>query len=63
MAKNISLMDNSKIKEPNTYISSKHFMEFIKARSIEMGHSIGVDYGEGYLSSKKIGIKSLLQII
>ncbi len=54
---------NSKIKEPNTYISSKHFMKFIKARSIELGHSIGVDHGEGYLSSKKIGIKNLLQII
>ena len=54
---------NSKIKEPDTYISSKHFMKFIKARSIELGHSIGVDYGEGYLSSKKIGIKNLSQII
>ena len=54
---------NSKSIEPESYISSKHFIEFIKSRSIELGHSIGVDYGEGYVTSKKIGISNLSQIL
>ena len=52
-----------KSKEPESYISSKHFMNFIESRSIEFGHSIGVDYGEGFKSSKKIRIKNLFNIL
>ncbi len=43
--------------EPDSYISSPDFLEFIRARSMEMGHKIGVKYGEGYQTQKTIGLK------
>ena len=45
--------------EPQTYISSPEFWEFISARAQEFGHSGGFKYGEGFIKSKQIGIKSL----
>jgi len=35
-------------KEPASYISSPDFLAFIEARAQEMGHKIGVKYGEGF---------------
>jgi N-acetylglucosamine malate deacetylase 1 len=49
-------------KEPESYISSPEFLDFIKSRSAEMGHKIGVKYGEGFTKSKTIGVKSLFDI-
>ncbi|MGL4631671.1 MAG: bacillithiol biosynthesis deacetylase BshB1 [Leadbetterella sp.] len=49
--------------EPSSYISSTEFIEFVEARSKEMGHKIGVAYGEGFLSSKKIQINNLLDLV
>lgn len=48
---------------PETYISSKHFMDFIKSRAQTMGHIIGVDYGEGFVAARTPGVKSLYDII
>lgn len=51
--------------EPQTYISSPEFLESIIARARNMGKKIGVKYGEGFLSEKKLGIRNfdaLLQI-
>lgn len=42
--------------EPQSYISSPEFLEFIKARAEEMGHSIGVKYGEGFNSKRALGV-------
>ena len=52
-----------KSKEPKSFISSKEFMNFINSRAIEMGHSIGVVYGEGFTSENKLQINSLDSII
>ncbi len=41
-------------KEPNSYISSPDFLSFIQARAQEMGHKIGVKYGEGFQSQKTL---------
>ncbi len=49
--------------EPQTFISSPEFLEFIKARAIEFGHRIGVKYGEGFTSSSTPGITDLLSIV
>ena len=49
-------------KEPNTYISNPGFLKMIEARATEMGHSIGVRYGEGFVTRKWIGVKSLFDI-
>lgn len=40
--------------EPASYISSPDFLAFIEARAQEMGHKIGVKYGEGFQSQATI---------
>jgi bacillithiol biosynthesis deacetylase BshB1 len=46
--------------EPASYISSPDFLNFIQARGMEMGHKIGVKYGEGFQSQKTLEVKSLI---
>ncbi|MFL2996682.1 MAG: bacillithiol biosynthesis deacetylase BshB1 [Cytophagales bacterium] len=48
-----------KSNENDSFISTKEFMDFIKSRSIEMGHSIGVKHGEGFTSENKLKLTSL----
>ena len=45
--------------EPNTYISSPMFMQAVEARAKEMGHLIGVQYGEGFISERPLRINDL----
>jgi len=44
---------------PQTYISSPEFLDSVIARARNLGKQIGVKYAEGFLSEKKIGIRSL----
>ncbi|MES1214335.1 MAG: bacillithiol biosynthesis deacetylase BshB1 [Bacteroidota bacterium] len=44
---------------PQTYISSPDFLDSIIARARMLGKRIGVKYAEGFISEKKIGIRSL----
>jgi N-acetylglucosamine malate deacetylase 1 len=46
-------------KEPESFISSEGFLEFIEARAKEFGHSIMVKYGEGFTVERTIGINDL----
>ncbi len=48
--------------EPDTFISTPEFMEFIIARGKELGHSIGAMYGEGFTVEKNIGVKNLFNL-
>lgn len=48
---------------PNTYISSPEFLRFIEARALEYGHAIGVTYGEGFTTERRIGVKNLFDLI
>lgn len=50
-------------QEPQTFISSPEFLQFIEARAKEMGHSIGVKYGEGFTKIRNIGVKNLFDLI
>ena len=50
-------------KEPSTFISGNSFLEFVKGRAKELGQQIGVDYAEGFISNKLIGVKSFDGII
>lgn len=45
--------------EPASYISSPDFLQFIQARAQEMGHKIGVKYGEGFQAVGPLEIKVL----
>jgi bacillithiol biosynthesis deacetylase BshB1 len=49
---------NPNSNEPNTFISSDSFLAFIKGRAKEFGQQIGVQYAEGFISEKMIGIQS-----
>lgn len=49
--------------EPVTYISTPDFLRMLEARAIEMGHAIGVKYGEGFTARRWVGIKSLSDLI
>lgn len=44
---------------PQTYISTPEFLEGIIARARLMGKRIGVNYAEGFVSQKSIGVKNL----
>ena len=49
--------------EPETYLTSPVFMEFLNARSREFGHKIGAKHGEGYTTTKTIGVKDLFDLM
>lgn len=49
--------------EPQTYISSPGFLQSIIDRSRQLGKVIGVDFAEGFISDKTLGIKSFNSFI
>jgi len=49
--------------EPQTYISTPDFLDSVIARARMLGKRIGVKYAEGFISEKKIGIKTLNALI
>lgn len=49
--------------EPDTYISTPEFFESITARARLMGKKIGVTYGEGFTSAKRVGIRNFDSLI
>lgn len=54
---------NPDLDEPETYISSKTFLDGIIARAMMLGKRIGVKYAEGYVSKKIIGFNNFDSII
>jgi bacillithiol biosynthesis deacetylase BshB1 len=44
---------------PQTYISTSAFLESVIARARVIGKKIGVEYGEGFNTEKRLGIKNL----
>lgn len=49
-------------KEPQSFISSAEFLDFIEARSREFGHSINSKFGEGFTVEKMIGVRDLFDL-
>ncbi|EOZ98983.1 LMBE-RELATED PROTEIN [Indibacter alkaliphilus LW1] len=49
-------------KEPESFISSSGFLDFIEARGREFGHSINVKYGEGFTVERMIGIEDIFDL-
>lgn len=54
---------NPESKEPDTPISSKDFLDFLEARSLQFGRSIGVRYGEGFTVKRPVGTKDLTLLL
>lgn len=50
---------NSDSGGPQTYISTPDFLDAVIARARMLGKRIGVKYGEGFITEKKIGIRNL----
>ena len=50
---------NGSADGPQTYISTPDFLDSIIARARMLGKRIGVKYAEGFITEKKIGIRSL----
>jgi bacillithiol biosynthesis deacetylase BshB1 len=49
-------------KEPETPISSKNFMENVKAKAALFGRAINADYAEGFTVSRYIGVENLFDL-
>lgn len=49
--------------EPETSISKKDFLEFIKARAKDFGRPIGAEYGEGFTANRFIGVGDLFDLL
>lgn len=49
---------NDTSNEPSTYISSPQFLETIKGRASILGKRIGVEFAEGFISNKSLGVNS-----
>nr|MBI1231136.1 bacillithiol biosynthesis deacetylase BshB1 [Cytophagales bacterium] len=49
--------------EPESFISSPGFLDFIEARAKEFGHKISVKYGEGFTVERVPGIRNLFDFI
>jgi len=54
---------NAPQEGPQTYISKPGFLEAVVARARMFGKRIGVDYAEGFLSEKKLGLRDLSALI
>lgn len=54
---------NIESNEPQTYISSPAFMEALVSRARLLGKRIGVQFAEGFVSKKNIGINNLDALI
>ena len=49
-------------KEPETYISSPEFLKMLESRGKELGHAIGVKYGEGFTKERHLGVPDLFYL-
>ncbi len=58
-----SQFHNQQSKEPETYISSVAYLKFVEARCREMGHLIGVEFGEGFVLDTPPKIENLFDLI
>ena len=46
-----------------TYISSEKFWKFFEGRARSYGHRIGVEFGEGLIQKRKIGVSNLDDLV
>lgn len=53
---------NPESVEPETAISSEDFLESVFAKMRIWGRSIGVSYGEGFMTEKYIGVRDIFDI-
>ena len=50
-------------KEPETAISSKQFMDSLYYRPLELGRIVGVEYAEGFIGERFLGVRNLFDLL
>ena len=50
-------------KEPETFISSPTFLKEVEARAREFGQAIGVEFGEGFVVQRTLGVKNIMEVL
>ena len=50
-------------EEKSTPISGKDFMEFMRAKGRSFGRPIGVEYAEGFIKGRTLGVSNLFDLI
>lgn len=53
---------NPNSKEPESPLTAKSFMDFLKGRMADMGRYISVDFAEGFTVERPAGVQSLMDI-
>lgn len=54
---------NPNSNEPETFISDKSFIDMVKSKDLIFGKTIGVEYAEGFLIDRYLGVNDLTQLI
>ena len=49
--------------EPDTPISGEEFFDFLKGRWADFGRYIGVQYGEGFINTRPVGVDDITKLI
>lgn len=55
--------ENMNPNEPPSYISGEPFLKFLEARTREHGHMINVEFGEGFVTKRMLGVSDLFSLI
>ncbi len=50
-------------RKEETYISSPAFLKMLDARGKALGHSIGVEFGEGFIGTRNTGVSNLFALL
>lgn len=54
---------NPQSDEPESYISSEVFWKFLESRSRDVGHLVGVEFGEGFISDTPLKVGDPLDLL
>jgi len=54
---------NPESEEPNTPISGKEFLEFLRGRAMTFGRPIGANLAEGFTAARNIGVRNLFDLV
>jgi len=58
-----SQLHNPNSMEEETFISSPEFLKMLDARGKTLGHSIGVEFGDGFIGTRNIGVSDLFGLL
>ena len=50
-------------EEPETYLSSQAFSQFLEARGRDVGHLIGAEFGEGFTVQRPVGVREVGELL